>query len=89
MARLILSLISIIVLCDFCVATTVKSPKFYNGLLSDLLRIKYLKENLTISPLCNDQLNEIQNGLDEKDVWAIKCKWRSQTRDFNSALCRV
>lgn len=78
MARLILSLISIIAFCDFCVPTAIKSPKFYNSLLSDLLRIKYLKENLTISTLCNDQLNEIQNGLNEKDVWAIKCKWRNK-----------
>lgn len=74
MARLILTFISIIVISDLCVAATTNSPKFYSGLLGDLLRVKYLKENLTISTLCNDQLDEIQNGLNGKDVWAIKCK---------------
>lgn len=77
MFRRVLALIVIGVICDVCVATTVSnSPKFYTGLLSDFLRIKYVKENLTISTLCNQQLNEIQAGLNAKDVWAIKCKSR-------------
>lgn len=46
----------------------------YNGLLSDFLQAhNYHKLNITHQ--CNDQLKQIQLGLNVKDVWAIKCKF--------------
>lgn len=48
---------------------------YYTGLLSDVLYTN--RENdLAITPLCNQELSAIQNGLDMRDIWAIKCKYR-------------
>lgn len=46
----------------------------YNGLLSDFLQA-FNHHKLNITSQCSDQLKEIQRGLNEKDVYAIKCKY--------------
>lgn len=47
---------------------------YYTGLLSDILYTN--RENdLSITPLCNQQLTEIQRGLNMRDIWAIKRKY--------------
>lgn len=49
--------------------------RYYNSLLSDFLRINYdFKDNVTVSLACRQQLNEVQNAMNAKDVWAIKRK---------------
>lgn len=55
-------------------AATAASTTYFSGLLSDVLHTN--RENdLAITQLCNQELSEIQNGLDMRDVWAIKCKY--------------
>ncbi|XP_031618020.1 nose resistant to fluoxetine protein 6-like [Contarinia nasturtii] len=43
----------------------------FSGLLSDVLQT-HLQHDLKITKLCNQQLRSIQNGLDIKEIWAIK-----------------
>lgn len=52
---------------------------YFTGLLSDVL-FTNRENNLAISPLCNQELSAIQNGLDMRDIWAIKCKYRKLFR---------
>ena len=47
---------------------------YYTGLLSDVL-FTNRENDLEITPLCNQELSAIQNGLDMRDIWAIKCKY--------------
>lgn len=47
---------------------------YYTGLLSDVL-LTNRENDLAITSLCNQELSEIQKGLDMRDVWAIKCKY--------------
>lgn len=47
--------------------------RYFNGLLSDFLRINLeFGENLTVSPKCKAELDSIQNGLNAREVWAMK-----------------
>lgn len=47
---------------------------YFTGLLSDVL-LTNRENDLAITSRCNRELSEIQNGLDMRDVWAIKCKY--------------
>lgn len=51
-----------------------KSTKYYTGLLSDVL-FTNRENDLAVTALCNQELSEIQNGLDMRDTWALKCKY--------------
>lgn len=54
-------------------STNGSKATYYTGLLSDVLHTN--RENdLAITPLCNQELSAIQNGLNRRDIWAIKCK---------------
>lgn len=46
---------------------------YFTGLLSDILYTNRVND-LSITPLCDQQLSDIQNSLDLRDIWAIKCK---------------
>lgn len=71
--------IILIILNQLAVKNTIASnsspPKYFYGLLSDLLQVHNNKNDLTITSLCNEQLNSIQNGLNSKQIWAIKRKF--------------
>lgn len=50
-------------------------PAYYHGLLSDVLEIYNNENNLSITPLCGQQLESIQMGINVKDIWAMKCEY--------------
>lgn len=54
-------------------AIAFNSSSYFTGLLNDVLQTNRENE-LEISPLCDIELNSIRNGLDERDIWAIKCE---------------
>lgn len=43
----------------------------FTGLLSDILETNR-QHDLRITTLCDKELNSIQNGLNARDIWAIK-----------------
>lgn len=45
---------------------------YASGLLADLVNVTYSDLNVTIQ--CQNDLSQIANGLQQKDVWALKCK---------------
>lgn len=56
-------------------AVALNKTRFFNGLLSDFLRINLeFGENLTVSPRCKAELDSIQNGLNAREVWTMKCE---------------
>lgn len=60
----------------------------FDGLLSDVLVTNGYDNKLTLTSLCNRELNKIQDGLNVKDIWAIKCKLSiNLLQSKNSQLC--
>lgn len=47
---------------------------YYTGLLSDILYTNRVND-LSITPLCDQELSKIQHSLDLRDTWAIKCRY--------------
>lgn len=56
------------------VVTNSSTHAHFSGLLSDVLETNR-QHDLKITFLCNEELNSIQNGLDVKEIWAIKRKY--------------
>lgn len=56
------------------------SSTHFTGLLNDVLQTNR-QHDLAISKNCNQELLSIQNGLDQRDVWAIKCKCFNRIED--------
>lgn len=55
-----------------CSAANSSAPTYYHGLLSDVLEIYNNENNLSITPLCGQQLESIQMGINVKEIWAMK-----------------
>lgn len=53
------------------VASNSSTTTQYTGLLSDVLQTNF-KNDLQITALCDKELNSIQSGLNDRDIWAIK-----------------
>lgn len=47
----------------------------YSGLLNDFLTVENIENHLNVSHMCQMELEVVRNGLIEKDVWAMKCKF--------------
>lgn len=70
--------------CSFGIfAQNSTASTHFTGLLSDIL-LTNQQNNLDITSLCNKELVFIQNGLDLRDVWAIKCKCSDDLKKYIS-----
>lgn len=69
-------------------ASTVNKTKYFNSLLSDFLRIhNEFGENLQVSFECKMELDTIQNSLNDKVIWAWKCKYEKLFSFIISSRC--
>lgn len=85
--------IAVIVLIQLIVqsslATNSSVPVYYHGLLSDVLQIYNNENNLSITPMCGQQLESIQVGLNVKDIWAMKCKYSKAEDDESENIVKL
>lgn len=48
------------------------STNVSDNLLYNLAKLNF--ENLTITDYCRDDLETVSNGINNKEIWALKCK---------------